>query len=103
MQRRLTAGKLQYVRDAFQLNVAIYHARVGGEVQVSSTRPRFREAHRTMEIATRCDLDQRDTGVLFVFGTQPTVIGTAALGFSAVSAWKAFWLAQLMPVVVGDI
>src|SRR5579875_354 len=103
MQSRFTAGELQHVRNAFQVHVAIHHASISIEIKVSAARPRFRKAHGTVQVAVRCDLDQRNAGVLFVFGTQPAVIGTAALDLGAVSMGKAGRLAQFMSIEISDI
>ena len=83
VQRRLAAGELQDVGHAFELDVAVDHARVGVEVDVLAARPRLGEAHRTFQVAIGGDFDQGDAGVLFVFGAQAAVVGAALVRLDA--------------------
>ena len=103
VQRRLAAGELQHIGHAFELDVAIDHAAIGGEVDVLAAGARLGEAHGTFEVAAGGDLDQGDAGVLLVFGTQAAVIGAALVGASAEGPGQAGRLAELVAIVPGDV
>src|SRR5205085_9786487 len=78
-------------------------ARVGGEVDEGAAGAGLGEAQRALQVAARRDLNERDAGVLLVFGTEAAVVRAAAVGGDAVAARLAGGLVELVPLVVGDI
>src|SRR5580700_76119 len=103
MDRRLAAGELQHAGAAFEVDEAVHHSAAGVEVEVGPARPGLGEAHRTLEIALRSDLDEGDACVLLMFRAEAAVVGTALIRLGSEDARQAGGLAKFMAVVVSDV
>jgi hypothetical protein len=101
--RRLAAGDLQHVWDAFEENIAVDHLLVGGEIQKRAARSRFGKAHGALKIATGGYFHERNTGMLLVLGANAAVERAALVRLGAVGVRQARRLAEFMPVVIGHV
>ena len=77
VQRRLASGELHDLRVALSRDEGIEHRidLLVGELEScpGEVRPRVREAQRTVEIAGRVHLDEREAGVLLVLGAETAI------------------------------
>ena len=80
MDGRLAAADLHEIGQALALDQRLQHGVDLGEAAILGARGRgLGEAHRAGEIAFLVDLDQRETGMLLVIGTQAAIVRAAVM------------------------
>jgi len=78
MQGRLAAGQLQEIRFTFARDQCIHHPANGCQIPFSrGSFRRFGKTDRAGEIAGLVDFDDRKAGMLFMVGTQATIVWAA--------------------------